>query len=676
MATTAKQVYNVCVYITNATIDGAVAKVVALANLLCHLTGTRGDKQLMSLFRRSGRSVTLGRVPTDVPGLCMAAFPGQPGHASNKPMTASTRRGLEWLLREMDQETLDTHRNFLLALLTELDPVCGPMPSLQTRFPKVQMVAGSTSQVQVVLGMDRPRMVLPSLLASFAPNLHVTRVTLSLCAYLWRCNVSIPVDIVEQLECAYSMTHGDMSPTPCTTPFEDTLLPYERALGLKSHGLILGPSSYNNGIPALLADFPIVVLVLLRLRTLEARQLVSGAFHQGLVMMSGNADVAQAIASHWQSERAAQPTNALLQFIHAAVDHQVEELRQADNVQTASSSTTLATITPTIPKRRRMAPPLALSAHENTGSTIDPPPVALVDLVPAHITGASRRLLLHTVSQGLLTHTRSELNLSEVDGRRRLRMDCFGQKTCVPSTLIDVAKGLIQSYCEREVTGGSIPAPATSTAQVAEDVSVRNARSSKGYCTSSPQHVAAKIATNELFVNCLRRHGFSGMESIALLDDFTGHEGYELRSAQVLKAAGFHHLTIVNPCPSICRTATSMNLRAFQGTWEEAVATWTMQRHDSTRFAGVYLDLCSGCEDYVAKQIQVAMSVASGSPTVLAYTLLERDYRGEPMLQRVFRLADVLGQSGWQHAAGTWDASSIVYRTGHGQQVITQVWKR
>jgi hypothetical protein len=249
----------------------------------------------------------------------MAAFPGQPGHASAKLMPAASGQGLAWLLPELDQETLDTHQALCKALLTELG--ANGLQMVCTRYPKLQMVANSTTETQIVLGGDVPRMVLYSLLASFAPTLNVTQTALSLCACLQSCGVDVPEDVLGRLSADLLDRQSDAHPD--ATPFQTTLLPYELMLGRQSRGVIWGHCAYANGRPVLLIDFPITALVLFRLRTQEARQLQIGAFHQGLTLMSGNENVALAIANHWRTEREAHPSDSLLRFLGAAVEHEV-----------------------------------------------------------------------------------------------------------------------------------------------------------------------------------------------------------------------------------------------------------------------------------------------------------------------------------------------------------------
>ena len=93
---------------------------------------------------------------------------------------------------------------------------------------------------------------------------------------------------------------------------------HEKAAGAKSEGLTIGPCcDYHGSKPVLLCDLEIVLLVLMRLRTSEVRELQAIMSHQGLVIMGGNAAVATAMADHWKAEREAKPSNVLLQFLRA-----------------------------------------------------------------------------------------------------------------------------------------------------------------------------------------------------------------------------------------------------------------------------------------------------------------------------------------------------------------------
>ena len=98
----------------------------------------------------------------------------------------------------------------------------------------------------------------------------------------------------------------------------ETISQHEKTAGAKSEGFAIGPCcDYHGSKPVLLCDLEIVLLVLMRLRTSEVRELQAIMSHQGLVIMGGNAAVATAMADHWKAEREAKPSNVLLQFLRA-----------------------------------------------------------------------------------------------------------------------------------------------------------------------------------------------------------------------------------------------------------------------------------------------------------------------------------------------------------------------
>jgi len=61
---------------------------------------------------------------------------------------------------------------------------------------------------------------------------------------------------------------------------------------------------------------------------------------------------------------------------------------------------------------------------------------------------------------------------------------------------------------------------------------------------------------------------------------------------------------------------------------------------------------------------------------VKAWTLVERDFNGEPLLLRVLGLGEFLQDRGWRPALRRVRASTLLHRSGGGQQVVTQLWQR
>ena len=93
-----------------------------------------------------------------------------------------------------------------------------------------------------------------------------------------------------------------------------------------------GRSAWNDGRETWLIDFPLLVLVINRLRTPQARRFQLASLEQSLVLMSGRQDVASRLAKYWREERMARPDNILLQFMGATVDHEVPLPRSEDDV--------------------------------------------------------------------------------------------------------------------------------------------------------------------------------------------------------------------------------------------------------------------------------------------------------------------------------------------------------
>ena len=106
---------------------------------------------------------------------------------------------------------------------------------------------------------------------------------------------------------------------------------YEREIGARSKGLVRGRSAWNDGKETWLVDFPLVVLIINRLRTAQARKFRAVALEQTLVLMPGREDIAKGLADYWRQEHMCRPDNALLQFMGAAVDHGLPAAETSSN---------------------------------------------------------------------------------------------------------------------------------------------------------------------------------------------------------------------------------------------------------------------------------------------------------------------------------------------------------
>jgi hypothetical protein len=302
---------------------------IELTSLWKHLTGRQGDKALASLLRRSGHAGPSCTVPESMVGLSTRPFPGQRGHPSEKAMPCADAQGFLWLMAETDDAFLETHRDLLVDIAAHLGGDVQVAHAVRSRYPSLAMVENSANLVHLVLRRDDvPRVALFSLLGVFAPLCNPSAIFhfKGLKEYLRTLGICMPSNLSSDVPPGTSkdkFQDSDETNSNIERAFDSTdILPYERQLAAKSRGIVLGPCAYNNGTPVLLADFPVVVLVLFRLKTLEARQLQLGNFHQGLVLMGGNDDVAVAMSQHWKAERDARPSNQFLQFLGLAVEHE------------------------------------------------------------------------------------------------------------------------------------------------------------------------------------------------------------------------------------------------------------------------------------------------------------------------------------------------------------------
>jgi hypothetical protein len=105
------------------------------------------------------------------------------------------------------------------------------------------------------------------------------------------------------------------------------------------------------------------------------------------------------------------------------------------------------------------------------------------------------------------------------------------------------------------------------------------------------------------------------------------------------------------------------------GHWQEAL------RRSSEQFSGFWVDGCSGCATELCAQLELC-SARAAPRCVLGWTLLGRDFSGEPMFQRVQRVAHFLLLLGWRPAQQLLDESSTYYCSSGGQWVCTQFWAR
>ena len=136
------------------------------------------------------------------------------------------------------------------------------------------------------------------------------------------CDISDEVlEVEEGVEPHFASGVGN-SP-PLAKYLESDVEDYEKALAARSGGLVRGRSAWADGRETWLIDFPLLVLVVNRLRTPQARRFQLASLEHSLVLMSGRQDVASRLAKYWREERMARPDNFLLLFMGATVDREV-----------------------------------------------------------------------------------------------------------------------------------------------------------------------------------------------------------------------------------------------------------------------------------------------------------------------------------------------------------------
>ena len=298
-------------------------KVVELNSLWKILTGKQGDRAVDATKRVLGLDVDDGQIPTII-------FPDKTGPAKNKMMPCANAHLLKKLLSGLDASILEEKQDFVKKVLVDLGhPVVGKVAS---RFAKFNIISDDNAVSIVKEDDGTPRFVLFSVIKMFAPSCSPANIFYrnGVMKYLEKCGVKLP----EGLADAESSDSASASyPANCLTwDLNDNITDYEKMLGAKSSGLVWGHSTYDKGSRTLHGDLPVFILVMMKLRTREARQFQGQALHQGVVMMGGNDQVALAISKHWRDERENatpttqnQPWKELLQFFGEAVSATVEE---------------------------------------------------------------------------------------------------------------------------------------------------------------------------------------------------------------------------------------------------------------------------------------------------------------------------------------------------------------
>ena len=309
-------------------------KFVELTSLAKRVQKKQGDRALVAVWRRLGHDVLIPAID----GVRGVPFPTQRGHAREKLMPAANLRGFETYVGELNEDDVEANAALLQAVARELLPAgagggaTAPPPfQLASRHKVMKLGPDDTSRVHVVEVKGRPLMVLTTLLETFKISNPHEWITESLLPFLRACGVPGCNTLVDNRRADEPHLASGLDKSRSLAKYlANGVEDYERALAARSAGLVRGRSAWNDGRETWLIDFPLLVLVINRLRTPQARRFQLASLEQSLVLMSGRQDVASRLAKYWREESMAQPDNVLLQFVGAAVDHEVP-LRSEDD---------------------------------------------------------------------------------------------------------------------------------------------------------------------------------------------------------------------------------------------------------------------------------------------------------------------------------------------------------
>ena len=291
-----------------------------------------------------------------------------------------------------------------------------------------------------------------------------------------------------------------------------------------------------------------------------------------------------------------------------------------------------------------------------------------------------KQLMIFMSAKFLDLVCREHPDLSMAAVRRRCAADVFGQKTTVRSSDVHLAKAAIvnvlshledSSWVLSSGEGGSVLCERSRNSRITTPGGAFSVR--------DEAHSLGKDGANQLWISLLLAEGLASCAAIQeallfYLDDFKESQGgLALRTTDALLNSGFRaaQLHSVNVKESVVAALRRRDVQSFHGTWEEA--PWS-----DKRFAGIYLDLCTGSAGYAARQLDLAFE-RSVPGCVLAWTIVERNYEGEDFLLRHNTLVDLLTARGWSPAYGGFlRPSTLLHRSSGGarQRVLTQMWRK
>ena len=275
---------------------------------------------------------------------------------------------------------------------------------------------------------------------------------------------------------------------------------------------------------------------------------------------------------------------------------------------------------------------------------------------------------------------REHPDLSMVAVRRRCSADVFGQKTNVRLSDMHLAEAAIVNVLDHLEDSSWVLSSGEGGLVLRERSRIPRITTPGGaFSVCDEAHSLGKDGANKLWISLLLADGLASCAAICeallfYLDDFKESQGgLALRTTDALLNSGFRvaQLHSVNVKDSVVAALRRRDVQSFHGTWEEA--PWS-----DKRFAGIYLDLCTGSAGYAARQLELAFE-RSVPGCVLAWTIVERNYEGEDFLLRHNSLVDLLTVRGWSPACGGYlRPSTLLHRSSSGarQRVLTQMWRK
>ena len=247
---------------------------VELASLLRKVSNKRGDKYLRALWRQLGQD----EVAPQIEGVQKLQFAAVAGCARGSQKLAANLLGFQTVVREIEEGMLDRNKELLASVARTL----GGEVRLESRHRRVPL--DDQAAVLVVVG-DPPRMVLTVLVEAFGVAAARNYVERQLIPYFVAGGVRVEGSSGDALQRA-RLDDPQASPDDPRRRLDEhmgcAIEDYERAIAARSRGLVRGRTAWNDGRECWLVDFPLVVLVVNRMRTPAARRFRTASYAHAL----------------------------------------------------------------------------------------------------------------------------------------------------------------------------------------------------------------------------------------------------------------------------------------------------------------------------------------------------------------------------------------------------------